>query len=150
MREIQTMWTSWSTLRKWQVSKEKNGFQQVWAWVGLTKVFLFSYSSSAWLQRQSKLSEAAEVNRTVGGSIETVILLSFQLLFMLKKLKYLRVKSDFYPWWLSYIPSSAAPSSPQRGLADRMFLEGPAMRISTCKHQRRPYELKPDGQHVPC
>uniref|UniRef100_A0A3Q0S9L3 Rap guanine nucleotide exchange factor 3 n=1 Tax=Amphilophus citrinellus TaxID=61819 RepID=A0A3Q0S9L3_AMPCI len=28
--------------------------------------------------------------------------------------------------------SSAVPSSPQRGLADRMFLEGPATRISTC------------------
>lgn len=28
---------------------------------------------------------------------------------------------------------SAVPSSPQRGLADRMFLEGPATRISTCK-----------------
>lgn len=29
---------------------------------------------------------------------------------------------------------SAVPSSPQRGLADRMFLEGPATRISTCKY----------------
>ena len=28
---------------------------------------------------------------------------------------------------------SAVPSSPQRGLADRMFLEGPATRISTCE-----------------
>lgn len=29
--------------------------------------------------------------------------------------------------------SSAAPSSPQRSLADRMFLEGPATRMSTCE-----------------
>lgn len=28
---------------------------------------------------------------------------------------------------------SAAPSSPQRSLADRMFLEGPATRMSTCE-----------------
>lgn len=31
-----------------------------------------------------------------------------------------------------YFPS-AVPSSPQRGLADRMFLEGAATRLSTCK-----------------
>uniref|UniRef100_A0A8D0AES6 Rap guanine nucleotide exchange factor 3 n=1 Tax=Sander lucioperca TaxID=283035 RepID=A0A8D0AES6_SANLU len=43
--------------------------------------------------------------------------------------------------------SSAVPSSPQRGLADRMFLEAPATRISTCSEYALPLRSPSNIRH---
>uniref|UniRef100_A0A3Q3WVZ8 Uncharacterized protein n=1 Tax=Mola mola TaxID=94237 RepID=A0A3Q3WVZ8_MOLML len=69
-------------------------------------------------------------------------LVNFEKLVRLKRCHTLKCRS----YNGSFCSSSAVPSSPQRGLADRMFLEGPAMRMSTCSDhsllQRNPSNVR--------
>lgn len=83
---------------------------------------------SAWLPRQWKLYEDAEASLMVSDPVELVIRADSQHFVLAMNDACTIYRVNFYF-------SSAVPSSPQRGLADRMFLEGPSTRISTCKLQ---------------
>lgn len=126
----------------------KCSFQHCLAWFLFSKLFshrevnfflMFFLSSiiscSAWLLKQSKLFEDAEASLTVCLPVKLVLLTKISLQFW-KKTRYdtNRYKHGICDEFKGHF-FSTAPSSPQRGLADRMFLEGPAMRISTCKLQ---------------
>lgn len=127
------------------VDKLVNFEKMVWLFFSLFTVFhgksLCSYESWSWnvwslscnsecLPRQWKLFEDAEANLMVS---ESLMLSSKQLFTILTTDIQIHVYLSCAMYFIVFSYCSAVPSSPQRGLADRMFLDGPATRLSTCK-----------------